>query len=184
MKHIILISIISLIFLIGCQTEIMNNCKNYFDGCNTCIKDNQGNNVCTEIYCEEYEEARCLDNEKTKKSCTREYMPVCGEIKVQCVTPPCEQIKKTFPNMCEAENAKTINIIKGECPTNEAKISLERTCTKEGGIWLEKYNECEFISKEICEKIMKGKFYECGSACRNDPKAEICTLQCVPFCKI
>lgn len=25
-------------------------------------------------------------------------------------------------------------------------------------------------------------FYECGSACRNDPEGSICTLQCVQYC--
>ena len=33
------------------------------------------------------------------KPCTKEYMPVCAEVQVECIAAPCKPIKKTFPNM-------------------------------------------------------------------------------------
>ncbi len=42
--------------------------------------------------------------ENTKKACTREYMPVCAEVKVQCIQAPCPPMKETFSNKCEMEN--------------------------------------------------------------------------------
>lgn len=42
--------------------------------------------------------------EDTKKACTREYAPVCGEVKVQCFTTPCDPVQETFSNKCEMEN--------------------------------------------------------------------------------
>ena len=37
--------------------------------------------------------------------CTEEYMPVCGEKEVQCITAPCYPVPETFTNACEAEHA-------------------------------------------------------------------------------
>ena len=54
-------------------------------------------------------------------------------------------------------------------------------CTDHGGKWVEEHEECENISEKDCKEI-GGEFNECASACRNDPDAEICTLQCVPLC--
>ena len=44
------------------------------------------------------------------------------------------------------------------------------------------YKECLGVDKKVCENI-GGKFNECASACRNDPKAEVCTMQCVLICE-
>ena len=33
-------------------------------------------------------------------ACTREYVPVCGSVKVQCATRPCESVEETFSNAC------------------------------------------------------------------------------------
>ncbi len=54
-------------------------------------------------------------------------------------------------------------------------------CEEAGGNWLAEYNECEFVDREWCEEA-GGTFAECESACRHDPDAEICTMQCVPVC--
>ncbi len=43
------------------------------------------------------------------------------------------------------------------------------------------YHECHGIDAMMCEEY-GGRFEECGSACRHDPEAEICTLQCVIYC--
>lgn len=57
----------------------------------------------------------------------------------------------------------------------------DELCIQAGGAWLADFNECEGISANYCQEI-GGQFNECGSACRNDPTAEICTLQCVAYC--
>jgi len=58
---------------------------------------------------------------------------------------------------------------------------LEKSCTEAHGNWLEEYQECENAGKDWCD-THKGKFEECTSACRHDPNAELCTMQCVPVC--
>lgn len=55
-------------------------------------------------------------------------------------------------------------------------------CFEQGGVWLPEFNECENVGKAWC-KQSGGAFFECESACRNDPDAEACTLQCVPVCQ-
>ena len=62
------------------------------------------------------------------------------------------------------------------------EISSETFCLESNGNWLATYNECEGISREACESS-GGVFDECASACRNDPGAVICTLQCVFVCR-
>jgi len=39
-----------------------------------------------------------------KHFCTSEYRPVCAEVEIQCVTTPCDAIKKTFSNRCVMRN--------------------------------------------------------------------------------
>ena len=56
-------------------------------------------------------------------------------------------------------------------------------CERYNGNWLTEHRECEYISPQQCS-LMGGEFSECESACRNDPTAEICTLQCVLVCSI
>lgn len=52
----------------------------------------------------------------TKRPCTKEYIPVCGEVEVECITTPCEPIKKTFPNACVLANNKRAKLLyKGTC---------------------------------------------------------------------
>ena len=63
----------------------------------------------------------------------------------------------------------------------EKELSLQDKCENLNGTWIEGANECEYISKDSCENI-GGQFNECGSACRNDPDAQICTMQCVIYC--
>jgi len=62
-------------------------------------------------------------------------------------------------------------------------MSPQSLCQQDGGNWLSEFNECELISSEQCS-IMGGTFKECESACRHNPDAEICTLQCVSVCVI
>lgn len=57
------------------------------------------------------------------------------------------------------------------------------SCTSAGGNWLAEHGECAYISFEWCSKHA-GDFNECASACRHQPEAEICTMQCVPVCQL
>lgn len=59
--------------------------------------------------------------------------------------------------------------------------SLAELCAEHGGEWLEEYRECEGISEQACTEL-NGTFNDCASACRNDPDAEFCTMQCVMVC--
>lgn len=63
------------------------------------------------------------------------------------------------------------------------KEKQEKWCLQYNGQWSEEFKECLGIDAATCEKI-GGKFNECASACRNDPKAEICTMQCVQVCDV
>lgn len=60
--------------------------------------------------------------------------------------------------------------------------SIAELCVEKGGEWLEDYRECEGISEQACTEL-GGTFNECASACRHDPEAEFCTLQCVAVCE-
>ncbi len=115
-----------------------------------------------------------------EKPCTKEYMPVCGEVQVQCIKAPCPPLKTTYPNRCMAENAGAQDIQEGSC--QEEGPDLKGTCESAEGTWLPDSSECENLSKESCENI-GGTYNECASACRNDPEAEICTLQCILVCQ-
>ena len=127
-----------------------------------------------------------------QKACTKEYAPVCGKFQVQCIKAPCPPIDTTYSNRCVAENAGATDITEGACgdktaiedkPAATNGISDHGTdCISNQGIWLFQSNECEGIDKATCEKI-GGTFNECASACRNDPKAEVCTMQCVIICQ-
>jgi len=50
------------------------------------------------------------------------------------------------------------------------------------GVWLPEFKECEGIAKEIC-LANGGYFNECASACRHNPSATVCTMQCIPVCE-
>jgi hypothetical protein len=73
--------------------------------------------------------------------------------------------------------------IEGDLATGTvlAGKTTSQICIESGGNWIESANECENISPNFCQEI-GGTFNECGSTCRNDPNATICTKQCVQFC--
>jgi len=44
------------------KTIIPENCKSFFDGCNNCSKgENEEQTACTMMYCETYQQPKCLD---------------------------------------------------------------------------------------------------------------------------
>lgn len=115
-----------------------------------------------------------------EQACTKEFVPVCGEIEVQCIKAPCPPIKTTFQNKCEAENAGAKNIKEGACV--DEVVNLQGACLSFDGNWLEATQECEGMGQEMCDDL-GGTYNECASACRNNPDAELCTMQCVQVCK-
>lgn len=62
------------------------------------------------------------------------------------------------------------------------KPDISGECEVSGGTWLPEHNECEYTGQQWCDE-KDGEWMECESACRHDPEAEICTMQCVPVCK-
>lgn len=59
---------------------------------------------------------------------------------------------------------------------------LGRACVEQGGIWDGVHSECLGVSANACTEI-GGSWNECASACRHDPTAEVCTMQCVLVCQ-
>lgn len=74
----------------------------------------------------------------------------------------------TSCSQTEVSEDNNVNVIAEDCAIN-------------WWTWLEEFNECEYISQNWCDENW-WNFNECESACRNDPEAEFCTLQCVPVC--
>lgn len=68
-------------------------------------------------------------------------------------------------------------------PEEEMSEGFFDQCVEMGGEWIPEASECEYISQEDCT-MLGGEFNECGSACRNDPEAQMCTMQCVPYCSL
>ena len=62
-------------------------------------------------------------------------------------------------------------------------------CEDADGVWLPAHKECELQNvaddhASFCTDTLKGTYNACASACRNDPDAQFCTLQCVPVCAV
>lgn len=55
-------------------------------------------------------------------------------------------------------------------------------CASNGGQWSSQFKECTGVGSAVCGNI-GGQFNECASACRNDPSAQMCTMQCVQVCQ-
>ncbi|GIU69668.1 MAG: hypothetical protein KatS3mg002_0904 [Candidatus Woesearchaeota archaeon] len=217
-KYLSLIFVLAVVILSACTTQDVLNNEELIDKGTTVEKNNNDLNEKTYIsknpqecmvikfVCEEnkkpfFDKTGCgceLELEGKLKAiecpserptvCTKEYMPVCAQVQVQCIKAPCPPIKQTYPNKCEAcANQLTISYTEGECEQDFTSVTVigdenqkkESLCTNIGGVWTG--YDCENISPEKCQEI-GGTFNECASACRNNPNAEICTLQCVPIC--
>lgn len=83
-------------------------------------------------------------------------------------------IAESYPRQCMTPDKTFVEELSKE-------ESLRMSCETAGGAWIEEVTECENINESTCTEL-GGTFDECTSACRNDPEAEICTLQCVPVC--
>ena len=66
---------------------------------------------------------------------------------------------------------------------HHAEKDLAQLCADNSGNWVVEFNECESGNQNgWCEEA-GGEFQECESACRNNPEATICTMQCVQVCQ-
>lgn len=63
----------------------------------------------------------------------------------------------------------------------EVTVTRQSSCEYNDGLWLEEYQECERINQDWCDR-WAGDYNECGSVCRHDPDAKVCTRQCMSFC--
>lgn len=89
------------------------------------------------------------------------------EVKNKCL--------RIWEEKCEVENEITPN----------AGNMNQNICESKGGVWYLVDNICEknSLSKDSCISE-GGEFNECASACRHDPNAEVCTMQCVVTCTL
>lgn len=63
----------------------------------------------------------------------------------------------------------------------EPNYTYQTYCEENGGEWNEEFNECLGIDENTCVDG-GGEFNPCASACRNEPDAQVCTMQCVIVC--
>lgn len=148
----------------------------------------------SEVYCDGFDVVR------ENIICPAIYMPVCGAIKGQCITKPCDPIEQTFGNECELNAAKAEFLYDGQCrreiPDNATLCTQEQkqavACTKEyipvcGENNVTYGNKCEACSSEgvnyYLEGVCKGEVPAGATACTQEQKqAEACTLQYDPVC--
>ena len=84
---------------------------------------------------------------------------------------------------CEVKN-KCLRIWEEKCEVAPAPVEDKKiSCEQKGGEWFTDNNVCEInsLSKDACI-AQGGEFNECASACRHDPTAGACTMQCVLTC--
>jgi len=86
-------------------------------------------------------------------------------------------VMESYPRQCRTDDGKSF------VEPVDLPLPVDSQCKKYDGEWLSEWNECEYVSEPQCI-AMNGDYYECESACRHDPNAEVCTEQCVPVCVI
>ncbi len=92
--------------------------------------------------------------------------------------------------LCGPSNIRCMEGYQPVCTTGTWSCSKNQTqpesngvsCKENGGDWSAVYKECGGVDAKVCASI-GGTFNECASACRHDPKAEVCTMQCVQVCE-
>lgn len=80
-------------------------------------------------------------------------------------------------NENEGSGGTTGGVTSGTISTNSGTA-----CAAKGGQWSSQFKECTGVDSAVCAE-MGGQFNECASACRNDPNAQMCTMQCVQVCE-
>jgi len=94
-----------------------------------------------------------------------------------------EKTDITKDTVLTPEQLKIITpIIKELTPEEIAKNKeLTESCSSQGGTYDIVYKECVGVTPKMCV-LLGGEWNECASACRNDPQAQVCTMQCVQIC--
>lgn len=82
-----------------------------------------------------------------------------------------------------SEMQQVVGVPIQETPSQKEISPLGYACLNAGGEWSQEFSECLGLSGESCSQI-GGNWNDCASACRNNPEAEVCTLQCVQVCEI
>ncbi|MFA5652114.1 MAG: hypothetical protein WC933_02000 [Candidatus Paceibacterota bacterium] len=83
---------------------------------------------------------------------------------------------------CEVKN-KCLRVWEEKCELSTDSTTKSASCSQKGGVWYPKENLCEVNKLSESQCITEGgQFNGCASACRHDPKAEVCTMQCVLTC--
>ena len=91
---------------------------------------------------------------------------------------------ESFPRQCRtADGMHFVEDVDPPLGLPDRGTNLGTECVTEGGNWLTEHHECEYVSREWCDE-KGGEFQECESACRHNPEAEFCTLQCVIVCAL
>lgn len=64
----------------------------------------------------EASETVCQPSQRNAEACAQVYAPVCATVEIQCIRAPCNPIKETFGNSCEAcRNSLVKSYTQGEC---------------------------------------------------------------------
>ena len=64
----------------------------------------------------ENKETLCDPSQRNAEVCAEIYAPVCATVEIQCIRAPCNPIKQTFGNTCEAcRNSLIKSYTAGEC---------------------------------------------------------------------
>lgn len=95
-----------------------------------------------------------------------------------CPDVPKPAPKETTKPIFEGEADADMGVGDGSKPSPQGQA-----CIAQGGSWDPQYQECVGIRPAQCEAI-GGEYNECASACRHNPEAEVCTLQCVQVCQL
>jgi hypothetical protein len=96
----------------------------------------------------------------------------------------CVHISKVSSSSISVEGFINVNSVvpKVTAPKDIPSAIAENLCRTKGGEWSATHRECVNVDENSCSSI-GGSFNECASACRNQPEATMCTLQCVQVCE-
>ena len=88
---------------------------------------------------------------------------------------------------CQAKN-KCLRVWEEKCDSiivspATTTTNIESLCKQKNGVYYSTEKLCEVnqLSKTQC-LAQNGQFNECASACRHDPKAQVCNMMCVLTC--
>lgn len=118
---------------------IAEECKTFFDGCNSCFRSENGETACTRKYCENYEKPYCTDeeNQATEQVKNSENVPVCDENDPLSQCEISQELWKEEVKEISREEAENL-IIEGKVKSIFQSHNLEVRLTTEEWIFLTK----------------------------------------------